>query len=141
MKERFGTFDVRAMVHNVSQEILGLRAANIYDINNKTYLIKFSKPGSSPACVWALVVPVTSRACHRFIFFCFLLMFRLIDVKKFLLIESGVRFHTTSYMRDKNDFPSSFSVKVQIGCFERGLCVCVCVCVCVCIRGYVPLCF
>ena len=53
MKERFGTFDVRAMVHNVSQEILGLRAANIYDINNKTYLIKFSKPGSSPACVGA----------------------------------------------------------------------------------------
>jgi predicted ribosome quality control (RQC) complex YloA/Tae2 family protein len=34
------------------------------------------------------------------------------DHKQFLLIESGVRVHTTEFMRDKSQIPSVFAMKV-----------------------------
>lgn len=43
MKTRFHTLDIRALVKNL-QGIIGLRVANVYDINHRTYLIKLAKP-------------------------------------------------------------------------------------------------
>lgn len=44
MKARFTTVDIVAAVSEINQACLGLRVSNVYDINNKTYLIRLSKP-------------------------------------------------------------------------------------------------
>ncbi|CAG8474247.1 7195_t:CDS:10 [Acaulospora morrowiae] len=44
MKQRFSALDVRATVSDLKERIVGLRLQNLYDINSKTYLFKFSKP-------------------------------------------------------------------------------------------------
>uniref|UniRef100_A0A8C4QDR9 Ribosome quality control complex subunit NEMF n=1 Tax=Eptatretus burgeri TaxID=7764 RepID=A0A8C4QDR9_EPTBU len=59
--------------------LLGLRVTNVYDIDNKTYLIRLQKP----------------------------------DTKVMLLIESGIRIHTTDFEWPKHIFPSSFSMKCR----------------------------
>lgn len=43
MKTRYHTIDIRALVKNL-QNLIGLRVANIYDINHRTYLFKLAKP-------------------------------------------------------------------------------------------------
>ena len=80
-KTRFSTTDTKAMVRDIRATLLGQRVANIYDLNDKTYLFKFAVPGKSE--------------------------------KQLLLLESGVRFHTTKYARDKNDLPSPFAMKLR----------------------------
>lgn len=44
VKTRFTSLDVTAEVKNLRQELIGLRVANIYDINSKTYVLKLVKP-------------------------------------------------------------------------------------------------
>jgi NFACT N-terminal and middle domains len=80
-KTRFSTTDTKAMVRDIRATLLGQRVANIYDLNDKTYLFKFAVPGKSE--------------------------------KILLLLESGVRFHTTKYARDKSDLPSPFAMKLR----------------------------
>eukprot|EP01113_Clastostelium_recurvatum_P037029 TRINITY_DN5373_c0_g1_i4.p1 TRINITY_DN5373_c0_g1~~TRINITY_DN5373_c0_g1_i4.p1 ORF type:complete len:857 (-),score=278.84 TRINITY_DN5373_c0_g1_i4:50-2620(-) len=43
-KTRFTSIDIRALVRNLQQDLLGMRVANVYDINSKTYLFKMAKP-------------------------------------------------------------------------------------------------
>ncbi|KAF9584764.1 hypothetical protein BGW38_005269 [Lunasporangiospora selenospora] len=43
MKLRFTSLDVRATVAALQQSIVGLRLQNVYDVNSRTYLLKFSK--------------------------------------------------------------------------------------------------
>jgi NFACT N-terminal and middle domains len=69
------------MVRDIRATLLGQRVANIYDLNDKTYLFKFAVPGKSE--------------------------------KVLLLLESGIRFHTTKYARDKSDLPSPFAMKLR----------------------------
>jgi hypothetical protein len=80
-KARFSTTDTKAMVRDIRATLLGQRLANIYDLNDKTYLFKFAVPGKSE--------------------------------KLMLLLESGIRFHTTKYARDKSDLPSPFAMKLR----------------------------
>ena len=80
-KTRFSMTDTKAMVRDIRATLLGQRVANIYDLNDKTYLFKFAVPGKSE--------------------------------KILLLLESGVRFHTTKYARDKSDLPSPFAMKLR----------------------------
>ena len=80
-KTRFSTTDTKAMVRDIRATLLGQRVANIYDLNDKTYLFKFAVPGKSE--------------------------------KILLLLESGIRFHTTKYARDKSDLPSPFAMKLR----------------------------
>lgn len=61
-----------------------MRVAQVYDIDNKTYLIKLQRP----------------------------------EEKAVLLLESGIRFHTTAFEWPKNMSPSGFSMKVFIHAFE-----------------------
>ncbi|KAI1321220.1 hypothetical protein EDD11_007786 [Mortierella claussenii] len=42
-KLRFGSLDVRATVATLQHSIVGLRLQNVYDVNSRTYLFKFSK--------------------------------------------------------------------------------------------------
>lgn len=44
VKSRFSALDVAAVVNAMRLELRGMRLSNIYDINTKTYLMKFSQP-------------------------------------------------------------------------------------------------
>lgn len=61
--------------------MLGKRVANVYDLSDKCYLLKFAVPGES--------------------------------IKDLLLLESGVRFHTTKYARSLPELPSPFCMKLR----------------------------
>ncbi|XP_072346950.1 ribosome quality control complex subunit NEMF isoform X1 [Scyliorhinus torazame] len=78
MKSRFNTIDIRAIVSEL-QSLLGMRVNNVYDVDNKTYLIRLQKPES----------------------------------KAVLLVESGIRIHTTEYEWPKNMMPSGFAMKCR----------------------------
>eukprot|EP00428_Durinskia_dybowskii_P082266 CAMPEP_0170439762 /NCGR_PEP_ID=MMETSP0117_2-20130122/45962_1 /TAXON_ID=400756 /ORGANISM="Durinskia baltica, Strain CSIRO CS-38" /LENGTH=1526 /DNA_ID=CAMNT_0010700115 /DNA_START=162 /DNA_END=4743 /DNA_ORIENTATION=+ len=60
---------------------MGQRVANVYDLSEKCYLLKFAIPGKS--------------------------------AKITLLLESGIRFHTTKYSRDLPELPSAFAMKLR----------------------------
>ncbi|KAJ2123126.1 hypothetical protein IW147_002819 [Coemansia sp. RSA 720] len=79
MKQRFSALDVRAIVTAFQQRLVGLRLQGIYDVNAKTFLLKFTKP----------------------------------DCKELVIVESGIRIHTTDYTRDKSITPSSFCMKLR----------------------------
>lgn len=72
--------DVRRVVSDLRRKAVGLRVANIYDIDKKTYLLKLVRP----------------------------------DLKTFVVIESGIRLHSTIYSQNKNDVPSIFAMKVTL---------------------------
>uniref|UniRef100_A0A8B9LAU6 Ribosome quality control complex subunit NEMF n=1 Tax=Astyanax mexicanus TaxID=7994 RepID=A0A8B9LAU6_ASTMX len=61
------------------QIYVGMRVYNVYDIDNKTYLIRLQKP----------------------------------DSKAVLLIESGIRIHSTEFEWPKNLMPSGFAMKCR----------------------------
>uniref|UniRef100_A0A8B9RKA2 Ribosome quality control complex subunit NEMF n=1 Tax=Astyanax mexicanus TaxID=7994 RepID=A0A8B9RKA2_ASTMX len=60
-------------------DYVGMRVYNVYDIDNKTYLIRLQKP----------------------------------DSKAVLLIESGIRIHSTEFEWPKNLMPSGFAMKCR----------------------------
>ncbi|XP_067895012.1 ribosome quality control complex subunit NEMF-like isoform X2 [Heterodontus francisci] len=78
MKSRFSTIDIQAIVSEL-QSLLGMRVNNVYDVDNKTYLIRLQKPES----------------------------------KAVLLVESGIRIHTTEFEWPKNMMPSGFAMKCR----------------------------
>ncbi|KAJ8308819.1 hypothetical protein KUTeg_013693 [Tegillarca granosa] len=64
---------------NVYYRFCGMRVLNVYDVDNKTYLIRLGKP----------------------------------DDKAVILIESGIRIHSTEYDWPKSMAPSGFSMKLR----------------------------
>ncbi|KAK0718888.1 fibronectin-binding protein A N-terminus-domain-containing protein [Apiosordaria backusii] len=44
MKQRFSSLDVKVIAHELSEALVTLRLANIYDLNSKILLFKFAKP-------------------------------------------------------------------------------------------------
>ncbi|XP_062324642.1 ribosome quality control complex subunit NEMF-like [Osmerus eperlanus] len=79
MKTRFNTVDIRAVIAEINANYLGMRVNNVYDIDNKTYLIRLQKP----------------------------------DSKAVLLVESGIRIHSTDFEWPKNMMPSGFAMKCR----------------------------
>ncbi|KAI9011348.1 hypothetical protein BC832DRAFT_619601 [Gaertneriomyces semiglobifer] len=79
MKQRFSAMDVSAEVADLKGKLVGLRLQNVYDINPRTYLLKFSRA----------------------------------EQKELVLVESGIRVHTTAFVRDKSHTPSPFAMKLR----------------------------
>ncbi|KAK3310857.1 fibronectin-binding protein A N-terminus-domain-containing protein [Chaetomium strumarium] len=46
MKQRFSSLDVKVIAHELSEALVSLRLANIYDLNSKILLLKFAKSNS-----------------------------------------------------------------------------------------------
>lgn len=44
MKQRFSSLDVRVIAHELSNSLVTLRLANIYDLSSRIFLLKFAKP-------------------------------------------------------------------------------------------------
>ena len=72
--------DVYAIVRELRGTTIGMRVANVYSVNAKTYLFKLQRAG---------------------------------EPKKMLLLESGVRLHTTRYARPQEGMPSMFAMKMR----------------------------
>ncbi len=75
------------MTRDVAIRAVGLRLTNLYDLDAKLYLMKFS-------------IPESEREVEG-------------ESKVNVLIESGVRFHCTGYDREKSDMPSPFTMKLR----------------------------
>lgn len=45
MKQRFSSLDLKACTGEINEKLQGTRLANIYDINSRTFLLKFAKQG------------------------------------------------------------------------------------------------
>ncbi|PJF18363.1 Nuclear export mediator factor NEMF [Paramicrosporidium saccamoebae] len=87
-KSRFSSLDVRAATVELKPSLVGAHLQNIYDMNSRTYLLKFTKK----------------------------------DAKVLLLIESGVRIHSTRFDRENpNVLPSAFAGKLRKHLRERRL--------------------
>ncbi|KAK4545060.1 hypothetical protein LTR36_003611 [Oleoguttula mirabilis] len=44
MKQRFSSLDVRVIAHELSNSLVTLRLANIYDLSSRIFMLKFAKP-------------------------------------------------------------------------------------------------
>ena len=44
MKQRFSSLDVKVIAHELSNTLVSLRLANIYDLSTRIFLLKFAKP-------------------------------------------------------------------------------------------------
>ncbi|OEL14668.1 Nuclear export mediator factor Nemf [Dichanthelium oligosanthes] len=86
VKARMTTTDVAAEVKCL-RRLIGMRLANVYDITPKTYLFKLMNSSGI----------TESGESERVL----------------LLMESGARFHTTQYVRDKSTTPSGFTLKLR----------------------------
>ncbi|GAB2265587.1 hypothetical protein Dimus_000626 [Dionaea muscipula] len=86
VKVRMNTADVAAEVKCL-RRLIGMRCSNVYDLSPKTYLFKLVNSSG-----------VTESGESE---------------KVLLLMESGVRLHTTAYVRDKSNTPSGFTLKLR----------------------------
>ncbi|KAJ8623470.1 hypothetical protein MRB53_031999 [Persea americana] len=86
VKVRMNTADVAAEVKYL-RKLIGMRCSNVYDLTPKTYLFKLMNSSG-----------VTESGESE---------------KVLLLMESGVRLHTTAYVRDKSTTPSGFTLKLR----------------------------
>lgn len=86
VKVRMNTADVAAEVKCL-RRLIGMRCSNVYDLSPKTYVFKLMSSSG-----------VTESGESE---------------KVLLLMESGVRLHTTVYMRDKSNTPSGFTLKLR----------------------------
>ncbi|KAL3812241.1 hypothetical protein ACJIZ3_013509 [Penstemon smallii] len=86
VKVRMNTADVAAEVKFLRQ-LIGMRCSNVYDLSPKTYVFKLMNSSG-----------MTESGESE---------------KVMLLMESGVRLHTTAYMRDKSNTPSGFTLKLR----------------------------
>lgn len=89
--------DTESGIIFVISRLLGMRAANIYDIDHKTYLIKLA------------------RSVLQYHVECYVIVFGIFrsEEKAVLLFESGCRIHTTEFDWPKGMMPSGFAMKVR----------------------------
>ncbi|XWS53474.1 hypothetical protein CRYUN_Cryun10bG0004300 [Craigia yunnanensis] len=86
VKVRMNTADVAAEVKCL-RRLIGMRCSNVYDLSPKTYIFKLMNSSG-----------ITESGESE---------------KVLLLMESGVRLHTTAYVRDKSNTPSGFTLKLR----------------------------
>jgi hypothetical protein len=85
-KTRFSSLDVTIAVRDLRSKALGLRVANVYDINARTYLIKLARPVStssifSPFCNFNSGLD------------------RELEIEKFKFVANVARINTNNYKR------------------------------------------
>ena len=95
-KARFTAADVAASCACVRASCLGRRVSNVYDVNARTFLLKLQPQGAPADEAPAADAGPNDGAG-----------------KALLLLESGIRFHTTQFMREKADQPSGVCMKFR----------------------------
>lgn len=89
-----------------------MRVYNVYDIDTKTYLIRLQKSVTTPLCSF---ITRNYFSIFMMIYFVDLVVVVVLrpDSKAVLLIESGIRIHSTEFEWPKNVMPSGFAMKVR----------------------------
>lgn len=106
VKTRFTNLDIVAILPELNQKLKGLRVNQVYDIDHKTYLIRFNPPTatSGPVDSTGKLIQTSSDLNDE----------AEEDASKtILLIESGMRMHTTTYKWPKNPTPTGFTMKLR----------------------------
>lgn len=93
MKARFSTLDIISILPEINAQLKGLRVNQIYDVDNKTYLIRFKKIDDH-----GNELEDDGEGSNN---------------KIILVLESGIRFHTTTYQWPKSVTPSGFTMKLR----------------------------
>jgi predicted ribosome quality control (RQC) complex YloA/Tae2 family protein len=102
-KGRFDGLDVQAMVAYLQHSCIGRRIVNIYDgSNNESYIFKLdgtttNTTNNSTGNNESNSIPVTDDN----------------NSKQFLLLESGIRFHTISNFTSEAKTPTPFCMKLR----------------------------
>jgi predicted ribosome quality control (RQC) complex YloA/Tae2 family protein len=52
MKERFSTIDLMSVLYELKESLIGMRLNNVYDIDTRTYLLKFARSEEKAALVF-----------------------------------------------------------------------------------------
>tara|TARA_B100000683_G_scaffold4382_1_gene4747 strand:- start:45948 stop:49148 length:3201 start_codon:yes stop_codon:yes gene_type:complete len=102
-KQKYTAFDVAAVVAALRRSCLGCWCANVYDVDARTYALKFNKSSGAVARDDGI-----DRA-------------RAESEKIVVLIESGCRVHRTKYDRGRREGPSKFTQKVRMHVKTRRL--------------------
>lgn len=92
MKNRFTSLDIIALLPELNAKLKGLRVNQVYDVDHKTYLIRFNAHSNKDA-----IDDVEDDTTNKII----------------LVLESGVRFHTTTFAWPKSFTPSGFTMKLR----------------------------
>lgn len=108
VKSRMSVLDLRVQVRELNRRLCGSRVSNVYDVDERKYLLKLSVPprltqgevGKSGD-----VKEGDADAEDRKV--------REAWKKVVLLVESGSRIHTTLFEREKGDVPSGFTLKLR----------------------------
>jgi len=90
MKLRFSTFDIVALLPEFNERCKGLRVSQVYNVSNKTYLLKLNKNSAEDA----------KEEDEG-------------TTKNFLLFESGSRIHLTEYDWPKDSHPNGLTMKLR----------------------------
>lgn len=93
MKNRFSSLDIITLLPELNEKLKGLRVHQVYDVDHKTYLIRFNSQTGNKE------VPEDAEDDS--------------NTKIVLILESGVRFHTTTFSWPKNFTPSGFTMKMR----------------------------
>lgn len=88
MKNRFTTLDLIAILPEIREQLCGMRVYQVYDVDSKTVIIRFSKPAAA-----GKIEEET--------------------FKQMLILESGIRMHLTEFNWPKNTNPSGFTMKLR----------------------------
>jgi len=102
-KQKYTAFDVAAVVAALRRSCLGCWCANVYDVDARTYALKFNKSSGAVARDDGI-----DRA-------------RAESEKIVVLIESGCRVHRTKYDRGRREGPSKFTQKLRMHVKTRRL--------------------
>lgn len=101
MKGRFDGLDVTAMVAYLQKSLLGRRIVNIYDGNSgESYIFKLEGDSSSSIIAANASNATTDAAATT-------------TGKHFLLLESGIRFHTLQHYAAESPMPTPFCAKLR----------------------------
>lgn len=92
MKGRFSTLDIAAILPEINAQLKGLRVNQVYDVDHKTYLIRFKKIDAH-----GNEIDGDDDSNNKIV----------------LVLESGIRFHTTTYQWPKPITPSGFTMKLR----------------------------
>ena len=90
MKNKFSNVDISALLPELNHKLKGLRVNQVYDVDHRTYLIRFNTVTTIDA-----VEDVESGN------------------KIVLILESGSRIHTTNFQWPKSMTPSGFTMKLR----------------------------
>ncbi|KAJ8906864.1 hypothetical protein NDN08_003348 [Rhodosorus marinus] len=115
VKSRMSVLDLEVQVKELRRRLVGSKVVNVYDVTEKVYTIKLSVPPRRKSIATTEESPSEQQVADQSEAGT---QGQQVGVKEgwqkvLLLIESGIRVHTTLFDREKGDAPSGFTAKMR----------------------------